>query len=95
MFTDGSAYSQHSRVDYDPNRADIACIVPNCEFKTKRIDAIPDHYFTHVILSDEMPYQARNIKLEMEELDILMGSEHERLLNRLRLMKGKLEPRKD
>jgi hypothetical protein len=82
-------------VDHDPNRADIACIVPNCAFKTKRIDAISDQYFTHVILSDEIPYPARNAKLEMEELETILGSEHERLLGRLRLMKGKFEPRKD
>lgn len=82
-------------MDHDPNRADITCRVPNCVFKTKRIETIPDHYFTHVILSDEIPYQARNAKLEMEELETLLGSEHERLVDRLRLMKGKFEPRKD
>ena len=94
-FTDRSAYNRHLRVDHDPNRAYISCRVPNCAFKTKRINAIPDHYFTHVILSDEMPYRARNAKLEMEELETLLGSEYEGLLDRLRLMKGKFEPRKD
>lgn len=82
-------------MNHDPNRADIACIVPDYAFKTKRIDAVSDRYFTHVILSDEIPYRARNAKLEMEELETLLGSEYERLQDRLRLMEGKFEPRKD
>ena len=65
-FTERSTYNRHLRVNHDPNRADIACIVPDYAFKTKRIDAVSDRYFTHVILSDEIPYRARNVKLEME-----------------------------
>ena len=82
-------------MDHDPNRADIACIVPDYAFKTKRIDAVSDRYFTHVNTIRRDTLSSKKRQTRNEELETLLGSEYERLQDRLRLMEGKFEPRKD
>lgn len=73
-YTDRSSMCRHWKV-HSSQAAEIACKVPNCDFKTKRTDNLRTHYLRHVNAPDRTCNKRHVARVSAEELKTLLGPE--------------------